>query len=398
MKTQEYYLTETADLRTLAERLGGRMEPLTATEITSWQQSLPRLKGKILSRLKLLSTRIRDGYRYHQQLKATLCECVELMDLLFGNGSGTAGAFPLKDQLEECLRTVYGECVGLADTFGITGDNLPLKELACAKKHAGDRLNGLKIALSVPDIDPELKRAILQVLLDFLATDVCSRERVSYLMHFIRKIEEACSTSATDGKNMQLMETLYEVNYNTEFFVGYYQRMLGSELEALDKVEDQLDLLYQYKLKFAKKPSRVARAGYDPGKPCIREVMNAFRKLQSAQIKNRHKFQTETQPISQPWPLRMGTGIGFQIDTSMSVGCLAYLVRLLADTALVSVTTKAQLLSFVAGAVRTPGTAVRPISVESLTTKYKQVTQHTATTVRAALKKMLRRIDDDFSF
>lgn len=56
---------------------------------------------------------------------------------------------------------------------------------------------------------------------------------------------------------------------------------------------------------------------------------------------------------------------------------------------------KTELMRFIAASFETPGMHAGGISATSLGTKYKQVVQSTATKVRAALKRMLKQLDED---
>jgi hypothetical protein len=81
----------------------------------------------------------------------------------------------------------------------------------------------------------------------------------------------------------------------------------------------------------------------------------------------------------------------------MNVDCLPYLFRLV-EAHVIETGLKTELLRFIAESFETPGMGANRISAGSLGTKYKQVVQSTATKVRAALKRMLRQLDEDFGF
>jgi len=397
MKPYTHKFIETADLRTLAERLSPDQELLTVIEVASWQQALPNLTRQVLGRLNLLTTGSRKKLWCKMQLQATTRECVALMDMLTGFAA-EARLVPLMEQLSGCLDDIYGSCVCLSGVFRMEVGAMPLKQLKNGKEHLQRHMDSLREALSAPGIDVRLKHIVLQSLRTFLEADREHRERLDYLLYFAASILKFLQATHTGDINMQLITHLCQLNYNAEPFLIYYRELICAELNMMSKPEDQLELLYRYKQRFGKIPHRSSASALHTDQPGVCQAMNDVLKLEFHRIKNRQKFQLAAQYVSPSGPFKADSDTGFQIDTKMSVSCLAYLVRLLVRTELVETAIKSQLLSFVAVSVRTPGTAGRSISVESLTTKYKQVTQHTATTVRAALKKMLRQLDDDFNF
>lgn len=384
-------------LHALTERLGPGQELLTEDEVALWQQALPSLTSQVLDRLNLLTIGSRKKQWCKMQLETTTKECVALMDLLTGFAA-EARLVPLIEQLSGCLDGIYDLCVYLSGIFRMEVGVMPLKQLKDGKAHLQRHMDSLRETLSAPGVDVRLKHLILHSLRAFLEAERECRERLDYLMYLSASILKFSRTIHTGDINAQLIAHLYQLNFNAESFLKYYKELISAELDMLIKVEDQLELLYEYKHRFGKVPLRPAAPAFHTDQPGACQAMNDVLKLEFHRIRNRHKFQLAAQYLSQSGRSKTEFDDAFRIDTDMSVGCLAYLVRLMVDTGLVGAATKVQLLSFVAGALRTPGTAGRAISVESLTTKYKQVTQHTATTVRAALKKMLRQLDSDFNF
>ncbi|MNL68538.1 hypothetical protein D3C87_1932750 [compost metagenome] len=75
---------------------------------------------------------------------------------------------------------------------------------------------------------------------------------------------------------------------------------------------------------------------------------------------------------------------------------LAYLIRLLIAAKAIEPGVRTELLTFVAGIFQTPGTGLNGISPGSMETKYKQVVQSTAVTIRALLIRMLKTLEEEF--
>nr|WP_121270573.1 hypothetical protein [Pedobacter schmidteae] len=85
-----------------------------------------------------------------------------------------------------------------------------------------------------------------------------------------------------------------------------------------------------------------------------------------------------------------------RIRVSFSVDALAYFFKLMHKAGGLDAGPVAQLLIAVSKNFVTTGLGNAYISVGSLTVKYKQVVQRSATTVRALLVKMLKQLDEEF--
>lgn len=96
---------------------------------------------------------------------------------------------------------------------------------------------------------------------------------------------------------------------------------------------------------------------------------------------------------------KMASEAGLQdhrIRVSFSVDALAYFFKLMHKAGGLDAGPVTQLLIAVSKNFVTTGLGNAYISVGSLTVKYKQVVQRSATTVRALLVKMLKQLDEEF--
>lgn len=85
-----------------------------------------------------------------------------------------------------------------------------------------------------------------------------------------------------------------------------------------------------------------------------------------------------------------------RIRVVFSVDVLAYFFKLLHKSGALDSGPLTQLMEAISKNFVTKGLGQNFISPYSLTTKYKQVVQGTARTVRALLAKMLKQLDDEF--
>ena len=86
----------------------------------------------------------------------------------------------------------------------------------------------------------------------------------------------------------------------------------------------------------------------------------------------------------------------YRIRVVFSVDVLAYFFKLLHKTGALDSGPLTQLMEAISKNFVTKGMGQNFISAYSLTTKYKQVVQGTARTVRVLLAKMLKQLDDEF--
>lgn len=96
------------------------------------------------------------------------------------------------------------------------------------------------------------------------------------------------------------------------------------------------------------------------------------------------------------WTPKCSSEPGTRIRVRFSVDVLAYLFKLLNKSGGLDAGPVAHLLVSLSKNFTTPGIGEGTISVNALTTRYKQVIQSTAQTTRTLLQKMLKCLDDEF--
>lgn len=141
------------------------------------------------------------------------------------------------------------------------------------------------------------------------------------------------------------------------------------------------DVLFKY----VRQPT-IAAELYSLSEKCLEEIL--------VHIETRYavffNFQNEI------WTCKSSPEPGTRIRVRFSVDVLAYFFKLLNKSGGLDAGPVAHLLVSLSKNFTTPGVGEGTISVNALTTRYKQVIQTTAQTTKTLLQKMLKCLDDEF--
>lgn len=247
----------------------------------------------------------------------------------------------------------------------------------------------LKAAMKLKKIDPELIDVVLQPYLSFNQQVEISYNCADYLQVLMERVIVLLKTK--EGNEAALIKMLLGGGFNTNNFEQYLMLKISEEVYANPRLEYQYDCLYQYERLLTVLPKK-PKGFYDLARGNSCTIVLRFVTAEIYYLNRKKELWSAEQTIT---PVAKDFA-SYRIKTFLSVDRLAYLLRLLVECEVVDGNPRSELLSFIAGHVETLNKSNSPLSEKSLKNKYKQVTQHTADTVRAMLARMIRQIDEDF--
>jgi hypothetical protein len=241
----------------------------------------------------------------------------------------------------------------------------------------------LEAGMKKKKIDPELQAVVLYPFLSFGKKGYSSYQQMEYLL---RQADELIAFN--DGES--LLRLLLRNGFNTLGFNHYYMLKISAEVYAEYQMAAQFDILFEYRKILEMMPKKSYRC-YDPLAANTRGTLLKF-------VETELRYLNRKQEISAPKiaPVTAASS-SYRIKTSLSVDALAYLLRLLVENGVIEASPKSELIAFMATYVQTCGSGEQSLSVHSLNTKYKQVTQFTAGRVRSLLVKMAKQAQDNFN-
>lgn len=238
-------------------------------------------------------------------------------------------------------------------------------------------------------INDALQQLIVRAFDRFIAANSANYRQLLYMQKLQKSLIEL-QTDNTDANGVLITHLLY-YGFNCITFNQYYQLKISEELLQSYHLDEQFERLCYYEKQF-KIQQEKANLYYKPTNPSSKTVLLTFVQAEIACLIRKQEFTkpklTELKPYA--------NFRAYQLKTTLSVDGLAYLLRLFIEAEVIDANPRAELMAFMAKHVQTRGISTGVISASSLKTKYKQVTQHTATGVKRLLHKMLSKIEDNF--
>ncbi|MCY1529656.1 hypothetical protein D9M68_648150 [compost metagenome] len=235
-------------------------------------------------------------------------------------------------------------------------------------------------------VSPELQKIVLFPFINFGKKEHNSYAQLKFLLKYSDLLVSFLQQAG--HQENAFTDQLLHIGFNTPAFHHYVNQTIQAAVYTNFQIADQLEVLYTHEKNFltmAKKPLLLYDRANEPGRTVLLKFI-------SAEIDYLHKKQQlhSTNENS--------TGIGpYRIKTSLSADGLAYLLRLLIECNAIEASPRTALMTFMAAHFQTCGKGSGNLSAYSLSTKYKQVTQHTAMGMKTLLRKMIHSIEHNFS-
>lgn len=250
-----------------------------------------------------------------------------------------------------------------------------------------DKIILLEAGMKKNKIAADVQAIVLNPFLNFGKKGFSSYEQMDYLVHhgeeFIAYVNQPNAQAAG------VIGLFLNKGFNSDDFHHYYLLRIAAEVQTEYKTEGQFNVLYEYERSLSllsKKPYR----NYDSSKKKTREVLLAFVKTELHYLKRKPNCSTPKAHALNSIPS------SYRLETTLSVDSFAYLVRLLIENEVIEASPRTALMDFLSAHLKTKRRGEEYVSANSLTVKYKQVTQTTAVGIRSLLVRMAKQVEADF--
>lgn len=364
-------------------------QKLNAEAIGKHCLQLSSIEAGILSAIRAEIYGASKGNVVERHIRQTQSDCIALMDLLHGYVYPDERLKDLHDAVFKCLQKVLHEIEHHHFIFFNPQAILPLAYHHQAVEALKTEFILLKSVLKKNKLEPAWYEHIERCISCFLETACCSFEQLSYMNGLIASLVGI----KTDGDKFldNLIKQLIYHRFNDSEFSMFYIRVLEEETNALYSITEQYERLSWYQKQFERQEERSCCC-FDPSRKSLKALLIQYvggelEFMERKQMGAREKNGVNGQNLLEN---------NYRVKVSLSADGLAYLLRLMIEADLIVAKPRTLLMEFVAKYFQTCGIGTANLSAGSLETKYKQVTQNTAKGVSAALKRMLRLLDQQF--
>ncbi|MBB5438519.1 hypothetical protein HDC92_002195 [Pedobacter sp. AK017] len=378
-------------------------------EIEVWLQTMPEITREMFEALHFFTSHLFNKTMICRQLQQIHKECIYLLDKIDKMGVLAAEMETLRLAVIKCLDQIVGQLLGDYSKYLEFDILMPLRHLRSEQLKLTSGMKAVQVLFDMLSVSAKFQQVILTCMIDVQKSSRCFYERMVYVQALQEGLLELCKRSHKSCITADLLLFLVERNYNTEAFIAYYKKVVVDDLVGMVEENDQLKYLERLERDLASRPYRKFVFCYDHRRSRARDVLHAFVQseldMRQRVAEQRRKAEMEAFRASQTVKARVeGSGAGtvtaqlpvYKIHTPLSVDALAYLFKLLITAKVIEPGVKTELFAFLAGIFQTPGTGLNGISPGSFETKYKQVVQSTARTVRVLLIRMLKMLDEEF--
>lgn len=315
-------------------------------------------------------------------------DCISLMDILESYSGFKAEALMLKNAAFDCLLYVLKQIelnhTGLFDRQVL----LPVCYFKSAISDLKQEFLLLKALMKKNRTDLALQEPVLNCLSGFFDKHRCSCQELNYIKKLLQSLNSL--KTETDYFNEALKKQLIYLGLNDLNLAKYYINSIEEELTGMYRADEQYEHLCRYQKQF-KGQAEHSGDCFDLKRSSLKMILLKYVSaeldfLERKELAGRDQV-SETRQIAES---------SYRVRISLSADGLAYLLRLMVEAEIIVAKPRTLLISFISKYFQTNGIGASSLSSGSLETKYKQVTQNTAKTVRMVLKRMLYQLDQQF--
>lgn len=348
------------------------------------QEALQELREQIIDGVFIMMMSSDRGNCLRRQLQQLQQGSILLLDFIFK--AQQEKALQLFGQLAQaCLIEILDSLNRHKYEYVNIQQTIPLYLMVEVRQELDQQMPLLKARLKVNKMNETLQELVLQPFVTFGQKGSSNYGQMDYVLKMLEQLIEVMQAKKLSED--ALLNWLLRKGFNTTSFELYYTLKIAADLNANYKFEDQLDCLYQYQMQLNALPKK-PYIRYNADCPSSRATLLRFVEAEIDYLEK--KSQLAVPRVAPAAPL------GYQIKTTLSIDGFAYLLRLLVENEVIEAKPRAALMSFLAAHVQTCGKNEGSIALDSLETKYKQVTQATAIGVKLLLMKMNRQVALDF--
>ena len=362
-------------------------------DINVWIETFPLITADMFQTMKLFTSFLFEKRIVRRQIGQVQRECGALLDAIDKQPKLRKEMLPLQKALIACIDEILEHMESLYAEY--MDDDMRLPQLHVRREAAQVQasMDLLSERFCGQNVSVELQASAFHCM-----KDAARLKRISYgQMRYVQRLQavliELMGTSCNDP-DRAVCELLYHELYNFSGFTDFYKSWIRKQADT-DRPEQYRILLERYKWTFRKAPYKKKAIHYDTQGVRCHEIMYNFVLAELARCAPKVEKVIYVTP-EPPRPQQPPAEKPYKIKTILSVESLAYLIKLMVEAKVIEAGVKTELFAFIASIFETPGTAENGISAGSFSTKYKNVVQATAATVRAKLARMILIIDEEF--
>lgn len=380
--------TKTRIHKLVIELMNPKAEEMEVPEMLRWISMMPAIRADMTTVMRMVIFSTISGGMVRRHLGQIRKECSHLLDVLYQYPEFPERSRPLYQSVLDCLLSVMEELSGKYGKYLDSSDLMPIHHYRLAAIKIEESVGPLVSAMSTYHADKTLQSLVIGKMTTLRSEHTDTWYRLDYLAKLQARILELCKGQPRNISD-QLMTLLLKVNFNTEGFIMYCKSKIERDLaEHYDSIEKYYFLLsYKRELELLYYGKRTGK--FDLQQPDTSDVLQRYADAQLTCLDGKKVLEKPAVVVAsaEAWE---------RLPIGMSVDVLAYFFKLLVKVGVLKDVKKTWLVAFISRSFRTPGVGTANLSVQSLESKYRQVTNSSAVTLKSILLSMLKQLDDEF--
>ncbi|WP_316801454.1 hypothetical protein [Pedobacter frigidisoli] len=349
------------------------------------------IKDVMIDYLQNLSFSKKPEVFIKRKILHTQRECITLLDMLPRTKMATPDQVALADQMRKCLDELLRH-LHQHNCYFSCEVNAPYIEIQRITDKTFQKMTVMKAALKRKKIYSELLNIICAAFDRFHLSQQHTYQHLQYMSALQLSILKLCEKASDLDFDYQLIEHLTYWCFNECHFVDYCKSLIKKALKPHYGTKQCYEQLCHFEKRLTVQQEK-ANLRYSVQRNSVKYQLMVFVQAELECIEKKQQYHSGGKGVTLKHTAQIGS---YRVQTSFSVAALAYFMKLLCESGIIQAEPRSQLLAFIAHHFQTPRIGEQELSASSLATKYKQVTPRTAHAMKAKLKELCQRIDDDF--
>jgi hypothetical protein len=385
----------TTTLRTLIIEKMHPENQMNYQEIQTWLGVLPEITDELAKHMSFIVYSIFDNSLVKRQLQQMQSECTFLLNAIDKYDHCTGDVLLLRNHTIDCLNATLDTIITQYSKYADFSKNMNRMHFRQKVTEMNEQLIQTAKMMKIQELKKDLQKLVLDGFQKVINYKTATYNQVIYLSNFLPGLNEILHETVSTHAEETLCQYLIQRSYNSELFIEFMLKRYQS-MATIINLEDRKTAFFRLRSRLQRYKADAKNTRYLPKGDSIYSRLIDFVETElhcaAVAIENaKPKLVPIMAPVSVPYK-----PVDYKLRFNFSVDCLAYLIKLMVNTNIIDPGIKAELQRYVAENFQTPGTKSIGMSAGSFQTKYKNVTQSTSVTVKAALMAMLKLIDKEF--
>lgn len=374
--------------RLVNELMGPKAPVMEEEEMLRWISMMPSIRNDITKTMHLIifgRARSKNVRRYLGQMRR---DCTHLLDTLYQYPEFPEKETPLYRSVLDCLLYLIEELSAKYSMYLNIHDKMPVYHYRMAALRIEEKVGALVSAMSAYHADKTLQSLIIAKMTALAAQDAHSWHQITFLGKLQDRILMLCKGQPRNISH-GLCALLVKMNFNTGGFIFYCKSKIERELAEVYNPFEKYDLVFDYMRELDLTKYRNRNEQFERNKPGTTEFLRNYMMVQL-------KYLDSKKVPDKPTGATAAGGIWERLPVAIPVDVLAYFFKLMVRVGVIREVKKSSLVQFICQSFQTPGVGLANLSAQSVESKYRQVTNSSALTLKSILVNMLKNLDDEF--